>query len=162
MKKYMTPALAFCALLLGACVDGLGAESVSEVDREDILATLEESGFFTDGFGTDGVGANVAAYFDGAAAPRAWGRRRGLPVRREVEVIFDREAGTATVTKTVDFEGEFLQRLEDGSVASKPLEEQLTQSALLQRLTDVRVHEKTGRRSHWKATRDQPQGVQAD
>ena len=150
MKKYMTPALAFCALLLGACVDGLGPESVSEVDREDILATLGESGFFTDGFGTDGVGANVVAYFDGAAAPRAWGRRRGLPVRREVEVIFDREAGTATVTKTVDFEGEFLQRLEDGSVASKPLEEQLTQSALLQRLTDVRVHEKTGRRSHWK------------
>ena len=69
MKKYMTPALAFCALLLGACVDGLGPESVSEVDREDILATLEESGFFTDGFGTDGVGANVVAYFDGAAAP---------------------------------------------------------------------------------------------
>ena len=49
----------------------------------------------------------AVAYFDGAAAPRAWGRRRGLPVRREVEVIFDREAGTPTVTKTIDFEGEF-------------------------------------------------------
>lgn len=150
MKKYMTPALTFGALLLGACVDGLGPESVSEEDREDILATLEESGFFTDGFGTDGVSANVVAYLDGAAAPRAWGRRRGLPVRREVEVIFDREAGTATVTKTVDFEGVFLQRLEDGSVASKPLEEQLTQSALLERLVDARVHDETGRRSHWK------------
>jgi len=30
-----------------------------------------------------------------------------LPVRREVEVIFDREAGTATVTKTIDLEGEY-------------------------------------------------------
>jgi hypothetical protein len=149
MKRYLTPALALSALLLGACIDSLGPGDVSEEDREDILATLEESGFFSDGFGAEGVSEHVVAYLEGDAAPRVWGRRRGLPVSRVVEVIFDREAGTATVTKTVGFEGEFLVRLDDGSISSKPLNEQLTQTALLERLAEDRVNHRTGRRTRW-------------
>jgi hypothetical protein len=161
MRKYLISALAMSAVLLGACNDSLGPGDVSEADQEDILATLEESGFFSDGFGAEGVSEHVVAYLDGDAAPRVWGRRRGLPVSRVVEVTFDREAGIATVTKTVNFEGEFLVRLDDGSVSSKTLNEQLTQSALLERLAEDRVNDRTGRRSHWRLLEITPKEFRA-
>jgi hypothetical protein len=161
MKKYLTPALALSALMLGACNDSLGPGNVSEEDREDILVTLEESGFFSDGFGVEGVSEHVVAYLDGDAAPRVWGRRRGMPVSRVIEVTFDRETGTATATKTVNFEGEFLVRLDDGSISSKPLNEQLTQSALLERLAEDRVNDRTGRRSRWQLLEISPKEIRA-
>lgn len=161
MRKYFAPALAAVTLVLGGCIDSLGPGEVSEDDREEILLVLDESGFFSDGFGTDGLADNLVAYLDGAAAPRVWGRRRGLPVRRVVEVVFDREAGTAMVTKTVDFEGEFLVRLDDGSVSSKPLNEQLVQSALLERLDEDRLNDRTGRRSRWHLLEISPKEFRA-
>ena len=70
------------------------------------------------------------------AAPRIWGRRRGLPVNRVITVDVDRENGTATVSKEVSFEGRFLLDItadEQLNPTEKPLAETLVQYATFRR-----------------------------
>ena len=141
------------ALALTACSDSLslGPGNASEDDREEILQLLEESGFFADDFGLEGVTAStskvsgalgayaLAAGVEAAAgvAPRIWGRRRGRPIRRVITVDVDRDAGTATVSKELAFDGRFLLDItDDGQVnpTGKPLQETLLLSARFRRV----------------------------
>ncbi len=139
------------ALALTACSDSLslGPDTASEDDREEILQLLEESGFFADGFGLAGVAVNTSvvsgalgasapvtvaevAETDAVVAPRLWGRRRGRPIRRVITVEVDREAGIATVSKEVVFDGKFLLDITDDDQiipTEKPLQETLLLSA---------------------------------
>jgi hypothetical protein len=116
MNRYLITAVTLGAFALAACSDTTGLGNASDEDREEILQLLQESGFFGDEFGTDGVADGAApapAPFAAAGAmaaeiepPRAWGRRHGLPVQRVITIDVDTEAGTALVTKELVFEGE--------------------------------------------------------
>jgi hypothetical protein len=135
------------ALMLTACEESLGPEgNASQEDRDEIISLLNESGFFADEFGVDGT------YDDGAAgapamvaaaeaaevvAPRIWGRRRGLPVRRLITVDVNPQEGIATVSKEVSFEGLFLLDItqdDQFNPTRKPLEEKLVQKATFHRV----------------------------
>ena len=134
-------------LALAACEESFGPEgNASQEDRQEIVALLEESGFFAEEFGTEGpydggesTGLLVAAAAEQAevVAPRVWGRRRGLPVRRLVTVDVDPQTGTALVSKEIFFEGKFLLDITaDGQLnpTEKPLEEKLVQYATFRRV----------------------------
>ncbi len=160
MKRYLVTAVTFGAIALAACSDSTGPGNASEEDRQEILQLLEESGFFADDFGTEGAtqGASpapgpfaaAAAAAEEIAPPRAWGRRRGRPVRRVITIDVDPAAGTAQATKEVAFEGEFLLDItqdEQFNPTSKPLNETLVQHAQFRRV-DPATAEETGR--HWR------------
>lgn len=147
----MTHARAVLALAaaaaLAACGEALGPGNASDEDRADILALLDESGWFADEFAVDGAVqstslaqvANVWFSSVGMAADtvepvRLWGRRLGQPTSRERTVLV--EGDTARVTYTVTFDGRFLlDRTADGQAnpTSKPLKEQAVQHAVLVR-----------------------------
>ena len=147
------------AFAVSACNDSTGLGNASEEDREEILELLQESGFFDDGFGLDGASegsapaAGTMALVDAAdaaevEAPRVWGRRRGLPVRRLITVDVDPDAGTASVSKEIFFEGDFLldiTRDEQFNPTRKPLVEKLVQYATFRRVPVEQADEK-GRR----------------
>ncbi|MCZ6916222.1 MAG: hypothetical protein O7I93_05560 [Gemmatimonadetes bacterium] len=162
MKKYLTSALAFSVLALAGCNDSLGPGNASEEDREDIVASLAEAGFFADEFGDDGVVQHVANYFDAAAAaaepPRAWGRRHRVAVDREIRIEVDREAGLATVYRTIVFEGTFMYRNDLEEIVEKPMHHTLMQSAVFRYLEDARVNDH-GRSTHWELIEVSPHDV---
>jgi hypothetical protein len=159
LSRDLAAVLLVGAVGLTACSDSLGPGNASDEDREEILALLDESGFFADDFGLDGANDGAAqagesmALVAGAAAaevvlPRIWGRRRGFPVRRKITVDVDTETGLATVSKEISFEGRFLLDITDDGQANptqKPLEETLVQYALFRRMPVAQADEK-GRR----------------
>jgi hypothetical protein len=55
MNRYLITAVTLGAFALAACSDTTGLGNASDEDREEILQLLQESGFFGDEFGTDGV-----------------------------------------------------------------------------------------------------------
>ncbi len=156
-RKWLAAVWTLSALTLAACTDALGPGNAANEDREELLALLEESGFFADDFGVDGAvsdatsgtgSALVAGPAVEAAAPRHWGRRRGRPVGRVITVDVDREAGTAMVTKELEFDGKFLLDITDDAERNpteKPLREILVQHAKFERVDDATAAE-TGRR----------------
>ncbi len=158
-RKWLAAVWALSALTLAACTDALGPGNASNEDREELLALLQESGFFADDFGatgavsdaTSGTGSLlVAGPAVEAAAPRHWGRRRGLPVRRVITVDVDREAGTAMVTRELEFDGKFLLDITDDAERNpteKPLQEIMVQHAKFERVDDATAAD-TGR--HWR------------
>jgi len=146
------------ALASTACEEGLGPEgNASQEDRDEIISLLDESGFFAEEFGVDGTYDNGAAGAPAMAAaaeaaevvaPRVWGRRLGLPVRRLVTVDVDPQEGIATVSKEVFFEGRFLLDItQDDQLnpTEKPLDVKLVQYATFQRLPADQV-DAAGRR----------------
>ncbi len=161
MKKYLTSALALSVLALAGCNDSLGLGNASEEDREDIVASLAEAGFFEDAFGDDGVIGHVVNYFDGAAAaapPLRWGRRHRVPVEREIVVNVDHEAGLATVSRTIVFVGSFMYLNDLEELVEKPMHHTLMQSAVFRYLADARVNDH-GRSTHWELIEVSPHDV---
>ncbi|UCF41358.1 MAG: hypothetical protein JSW43_03230 [Gemmatimonadota bacterium] len=169
MQRYLMTAVTLGAIALAACSDTTGLGNASDEDREEILQLLQESGFFADGFGTDGVGEGAApaaaplaaagAAAEEIAAPRAWGRRHGPPVQRLITIDVDTEAGTALVTKELVFEGQFLLDITADDVfnpTAKPLNHTLVQHAQFQR-NDAASAEETGRR--WRLVAVSPAEV---
>jgi hypothetical protein len=165
-RKHRTGLLLLLGLGLAACSDSIapGGTEVPEEVRQDIVSILDESGFFADDFGaegaTDGAASGAAAAVsvasDAAAeevtAPRAWGRRRGLPVRRQITIEVNEEEGTAVAWKEVEFDGRFLLDItDDGQLnpTSKPLQETLFQHAEFERL-DQEVVDEHGHRHRWR------------
>ena len=149
LRKGLAAALALGAVTLTACSESLGPNvSATEEERTEVIQVAEESGFFADGFGVEGAfdesdGASAALMGAAAAGevvvPRVWGRRKGLPIRRVITVEVDREAGIASITKELVFDGEFLLDLSDDDVinpASKPLEVTLLLHAEFMRLDE--------------------------
>jgi len=154
------------ALGLTACGESFGPEgNASQEDRDEILTLLDESGFFADEFGVDGVFDDAqpaalalapTAEMAEVVAPRVWGRRRGLPVRRLITVDVNPQEGIATVSKEVFFEGNFLLDItqdEQHNPTAKPLEEKLVQYATFRRRTADEV-DVQGRR--WKLVNVSP------
>jgi hypothetical protein len=144
-------AAGMAALILAACSDApTGPGNATDGDRDAVVAELEESGWFAEGFGTDGAAEdlNLSAAFDlhlssvadQDAVPlvRRWGRRHGEPVSRLLTVNVTGD--TARAELVVTFEGVFLldRTPDDGEPATqKPLEEQAVQRAVLARRTDA-------------------------
>lgn len=144
-------AAGMAALILAACSDTpTGPGNATDDDRNAVVAELEESGWFAEGFGNDGAAddLNLAAAFDLPLSSvadqdevplvRRWGRRRGDPVSRLLTV--DVTGDTARAELVVTFEGVFLldRTPDDGEPATqKPLEEQAVQRAVLVRRTDA-------------------------
>lgn len=156
MKRYLMTAVVLGAFALSACSDTTGLGNASDEDREEILQILQESGFFSDEFGSSGVaqGASPAgapsAAAEEIAPPRAWGRRHGPPVQRFITIDVDVEAGIAHVTKELVFEGEFLLDITQDDVfnpTSKPLNQTLVQHAEFRR-NSAAAFDETGRRWH--------------
>ncbi len=163
ITKHWAAAIAIGAIMLTGCSDALAPGQVSQQDQSDITALLSESGFFADEFGIDGASdseisasvvspglASMVAQQAEGDAPRHWGRRRGRPVSRSVNIEVDREAGTAVVTKELSFDGKFLLDITPDDVRNpteKPLQETVTISARFRRLprdsADANGH-------HWK------------
>lgn len=157
---------------LAACADGVGpagSETAEEI-RQDLVSLLDDSGFFADDFGdlgaSDGAGGGGAvvgmSVVRGAAvdvvAPRVWGRRRGLPVRRQITIDVNEGQGSATVSKEVGFDGRFLLDITDDgqrNPTEKPLQETLYQRAEFERL-DAAVVDERGRRHRWRLTAVSP------
>lgn len=152
MKRYLAALAAASVLGLGACSDTLGPGNASDQDRAELLAILDESGWFTDEFGDDGAvvdfslgsgfdfgfGALLAEAQDEVPLVRLWGRRHGRPVARERTVTVEGDA--AQVTWIVTFEGEFvLDRTDDGQInpTSKPLAHQAVQHAVFTRRAEL-------------------------
>jgi hypothetical protein len=169
MNRYLITAVTLGAFALAACSDFSGLGNASDEDREEILQILQESGFFGDEFGSDGVADGAApAPAPSAAAgamaaeiepPRAWGRRHGPPVQRVITIDVDTEAGTALVTKELVFEGVFLLDVtpdDQFNPTSKPLNQTLVQHAQFQR-NDAARAEDTGRR--WRLVAVSPAEV---
>ena len=127
-----------------ACSDAVSPQgNASLQDRADVMAVLNESGFFADDFGNEGIpdGASTSAAAAVVAAegeaPHLWGRFRGRPVNHEVTIDIDKETGIATVSKRIDFEGKFLVDVtDDGELnpVEKPIRETLVQQAVLEHL----------------------------
>lgn len=168
MKKSLMYLSMVAAVGLAACQEGAVLGAVSEDDRSDITAELEASALLGDAFGDDGLstGATASAYAgdddpsvnpgDDSAAPQAWGRKLGRPVRRNINI--DVEGNTATVTRMLVFEGEFLLRNPDAAApVVKPANHTMVQSAVLERLEREEVDEATGRRRRWKLVAISPQ-----
>jgi hypothetical protein len=164
--KHLTVFALVGALGVTGCADGLGPEgNASQEDRDEILALLDESGFFADEFGTEGAsdGGQAAGLMLSAAAgqaeveaPRVWGRRRGFPVGRLVTVDVDPRNGTALVSKEVFFEGKFLLDISPDdqlNPTEKPLEEKLVQYASFRRFP-VEAADAQGRR--WRLVEISP------
>ena len=162
MKKYLTSALVFGALALAGCNDSAGPGNASEEDREDIVAGLAEAGFFGDAFGDDGVVGQVANYFDGAggaaAPPLRWGRRHRVAADREIRVDVDREAGLATVSRTIVFEGLFMYLNDLEEMVEKPMNHTVMQSAVFRYLEDAQVNDRD-RSTHWELIEVSPHDV---
>jgi hypothetical protein len=169
MKRYLMTAATLGAVALAACSDTTGLGNASDEDREEILQLLQESGFFADDFGSDGVDGGAApapapfaaagAAAEGTEPPRAWGRRHGPPVQRVITIDVDPEAGTALVTKELVFEGVFLLDItpdDQFNPTSKPLNQTLVQHAQFQRNDPARAEE-TGRR--WRLVAVSPAEV---
>ncbi len=168
MKKSLMYLSVAAAVALAACQEGSVLGAVSEDDRSDIIAELEASALLGEAFGDDGLStsATASAYTgdddpntnagDDSKAPQAWGRKLGRPVRRNINI--EVEGNTATVTRTLVFEGEFLLRNPDAvAPVAKPANHTMTQSAVLQRLEREEVDEATGRRRRWKLVAISPQ-----
>ena len=148
LKQRLAAVLLVGAVALTACSENLAPGSANEEARAEVIQVAEESGFFADAFGVDGVFDGVgtissASLVAGAPAavevepPRRWGRRFGLPVRRILTVDVNEEEGTALVTKELVFEGQFLQdHLEDEieEPSAKPLEVTLIMQGLFRRI----------------------------
>ena len=169
MKRYLMTAVTLGAITLAASSDTTGLGNASDEDREEILQLLQESGFFADDFGTDGVADGAApapaplaaagATAAEIAPPRAWGRRHGPPVQRVITIDVDTEAGTAQVTRELVFEGEFLLDItpdDQFNPTSKPLNQTLVQHARFQR-NDAATADETGRR--WRLVAVSPAEV---
>lgn len=163
-SKHLTRLLAVAVLGLAACSDGVAPDGTGEVPedvRQDIVSLLEESGFFSDDFGSQGAteggsAAAASAVGVGAAAevtaPRVWGRRRGLPVRRQITIEVNHEEGTAVASKELEFDGRFLLDISDDgqfNPTEKPLRETLFQYAEFERL-DNEVVDERGHRHRWR------------
>ncbi len=169
-SKYQFSAVAgLLCLGLTACGDSIapGGSEIPEDVRQELVSLLDESGFFADDYGQAGAteGASMASSdaTAGAAAsevtaPRLWGRRRGFPVRRQVTIEVDEEAGTAVASKEIDFDGRFLLDItDDGQInpTEKPLQETLRQHAEFERLDREEVDE-NGRRRRWRLVKVSP------
>ncbi len=167
------------ALALTGCGESFGPQgNASEEDRDEIISLLDESGFFAEEFGVEGTsddGAAAAPALVASAeaaevvAPRIWGRRLGLPVRRLVTVDVDPQEGVATVSKEVFFEGRFLLDItqdDQFNPTEKPLEVKLVQHATFHRLPSDQV-DAAGRRwrlinlspAEWMVTAEDKQTV---
>jgi hypothetical protein len=151
MNRYIATAATLGAIALAACSDSTAPGTASLEDREEILQLLEESGFFADEFGVEGAiggspAAQPAALFASpgevqadVTVPDLWGRRHRRPVRRVITVDVDLETGIATVSKEVEFLGEFiLDNTDDGQFnpTHKPMRHTLLQYAQFERLPD--------------------------
>lgn len=174
-SKHLTRLLAVAVLGLAACSDGVAPDGTGEVPedvRQDIVSLLEESGFFNDDFGiqgaTDGGSPAAAASAVGfaaaeqATAPRVWGRRRGLPVRREITIEVNQEEGTAVARKELEFDGRFLLDISDDgefNPTEKPLQEILVQHAEFER-RDEEVADERGHRHRWRLVAVSPAEIQ--
>ena len=75
MKRYLTALAAASVLGLGACSDTLGPGNASDQDRAEILAILDESGWFTDEFGDDVANASLLDEATAAAEAMSMSRR---------------------------------------------------------------------------------------
>jgi hypothetical protein len=145
MNRFLTATLSLSVIAFMGCNDDtFGPGNATEEEREEILAALEESGFFADDVGETGLPVSTSVTSGGAAAllqapsaalevPHRWGRRRGFPVARTITVEIDQESGMATVTKQVDFEGLFMVGDVDGHIVEKPLVESAVMSAVVER-----------------------------
>jgi hypothetical protein len=164
MKTQWTTWMVAAAITLVGCQEGAVLGAATGDERVDVLAELEASSLAGESFGDDGLSAvtsttSFAALEGGdvaSDAPQGWGRRMGMPVRRNINVEI--EGNTATVTKTLVFEGQFLLRNPTGEEPiSKPANHTMMQTAVLQRLEHEETDQRTGRRRHWKLVALSPQ-----
>lgn len=155
MRRHFVTAVTLGAIALTACSDSaldptLQGNATPE-DQTEITQLLEESGFFADEFGVDGMvlgaPAEQTAGIYGSPSeiqgevplPERWGRHHKRPVRRSLTVEVDEIEGVAWVTKRVAFEGEFVfAAATDGGAEAirKPMHHTLIQSARFERATD--------------------------
>jgi hypothetical protein len=133
------------ALLAAACSDATAPGNAEPQDRTEVLAALDQSGWFGDDYDVTGAIANatlsVTAGFDLGLAPsgtdsvplvRLWGRHPGTPIAHQITV--DVANDTARVEALVRFDGTFvLDRTDDGVLnpTAKPLQEEALQQALV-------------------------------
>ena len=159
MRRSFTCLVLAAAAMSGACSDATAPGNASAADRTEIIGLLEESGWFSETFGTDSATSDatlsvtaafspsVVAAVDTVPLTQRWGRvfHTATNRTREIEVSGD----TATVTWTVRFaNGEFLlDRTRDAQVnpTSKPMDVSETMSATLLRRAEV---DSAGR--HWQ------------
>jgi hypothetical protein len=144
MRRIMLILGAATAAGLAACGDATGPGNATGEDREEVLAVLDESGWFTEDFGVEGAAmdASLASGLslsltgaqDTVDPVRRWGRRRGRPAERDITINVADD--TARVTAVVSFDGTFLlDRTDDGQAnpTEKPLQEQAVHRAVLVR-----------------------------
>ncbi len=155
MRRHFVTAVTLGAIALTACSDSsldptLQGNATPE-DQTEITQLLEESGFFADEFGVDGLVLGAAAEQSAGIfgspgeiqgevpLPERWGRHHKRPVRRSITIEVDEIEGIAWVTKRVVFEGEFVfaTATDLGPEATrKPMQHTLIQSARFERATD--------------------------
>lgn len=144
MRPLMLILSAAAAASLAACGDATGPGNATGEDREEVLAVLDASGWFTEDFGLEGAALDgsvasglslgLSGVQDTVPAIRRWGRRRGRPVEREITINVADD--TARVTAVVTFDGRFLlDRTDDGQAnpTEKPLQEQAVHHSVLVR-----------------------------
>jgi hypothetical protein len=147
MKRYLSTLVAASVVALSACSDALDPGNATEDDRAEIVAILDESGWFADEFGEDGAvpdfSLGLGTGFDFGLAlvaeaqaevplVRLWGRRHREPVSRERRINVNDTEGVADVVWIVTFRGLFmLDRSADDVVnpTSKPMLHQAVQHA---------------------------------
>ena len=171
MRRHLMTAVTVGAIALTACSDGSLDPTVqgnaTPEDQAELTQLLEESGFFADEFGGDGMvlGAPAeqpAGIFGSPGEiqgevplPERWGRHHRRPVRRSLTVEVDEIEGVAWATKRVVFEGEFVfaTPTDLGAEATrKPMQHTLIQSARFERAPDDGAGDPAGdqHRRRWR------------
>ncbi len=155
MRRHFVTAVTLGAIALTACSDSSLDPTVqgnaTPEDQTELTQLLEESGFFADQFGVDGLVLGAAAEQPAGIfgspgeiqgevpLPERWGRHHKRPVRRSITIEVDEIEGIAWVTKRVVFEGEFVfaTPTDLGAEATrKPMHHTLIQSARFERVSD--------------------------
>ena len=155
MRKQLIAAMVGVIAFAACSNDTLSPGTATDVERAEILDLAADLPFLNDDFGEEGIPTTAAASFDGVAAamvgPQNWGRRRGIPVRREVRIDVNEETGLATLESEIEFDGSFLVRdPATDQLVDKPLQEIRYQNATFQRLTQEEADEQTGKTHRWR------------
>jgi len=155
MRTHLIAAFAG-VLAFSACTNDVltPADGLSDEERADLLTLVGELAFFDDDFGDEGVPTSAPASFEGrivSAGPQNWGRRRGRPVNREIfRIEMDSANGLVTLTKELEFDGEFLVLdTATGQIIRKNLRETRSQTATFRRLDRARPDEESGKMHRW-------------
>ncbi len=155
MRMHLVAAFAG-VLAISSCTNDVLTpnDGLTDDERAELLTLVSELPFFDDEFGQEGVPTSAAASFEGSvssAGPQNWGRRRGRPVNREFfRIEMDSANGLVTLTKEIEFDGEFLVRDNTtDQVVSKELKEIRSQTATFRRLDRARADEESGEMHRW-------------